>query len=99
MIIKTPKDGDYRYKTEFALLPKRFNGVIAWLETVTIRQVYLSEGILFNPGWVDVCLSNPLTGNPADFEVTKDTPLLKIPMDKVGIYPNTTKDSYIKKLK
>ena len=41
MKINKPKDGEYRYKTKFLWLPKRFDGGWYWLETVTIRQVYL----------------------------------------------------------
>ena len=58
MKIYRPKDGEYRYKTKFLWFPKRFDGGWYWLETVTIRQVYLYHGVL-KRGWANVCLSNP----------------------------------------
>jgi hypothetical protein len=96
MNIETPKDGDTRYITKFLWTPQRFNGALVWMENVTIRQGYFYHG-MFNPGWVDICLSDPYTGMPAMFDKSEDTPLLKNPMTKIGIYPNITKDSYIKK--
>ena len=53
MKIETPKDGDYRYVTKFLQTPQRFDGVLVWLETVTIRQGYFYHGV-FSPGWVDI---------------------------------------------
>ena len=58
MRINRPKDGEYRYKTKFLWFPKRFDGGWYWLETVTIRQVYLYHGVV-KRGWANVCLSNP----------------------------------------
>ena len=54
MIINKPKDGEYRYKTKFLWFPKRFDGGWYWLETVTIRQLYLYHGVWMR-GWADVC--------------------------------------------
>ncbi len=68
MRINRPKDGEYRYKTKFLWFPKRFDGGWYWLETITIRQVYLYHGVL-KRGWADIqsilttvddtCLLNP----------------------------------------
>ena len=58
MRINRPKDGEYRYKTKFLWFPKRFDGGWYWLETITIRQVYLYHGVL-KRGWSDICLLNP----------------------------------------
>ena len=58
MLLKRPKDGEYREVTKFLWLPKRFDGGWRWLETVTTRQMYLYH-MGFQPGWVDVCLVNP----------------------------------------
>jgi hypothetical protein len=62
-MIKNYKDGETRYKTKFLWLPQKFGNVWLWLETVTVRQIYLSRGMLI-PGWYDVCLSNPESGLP-----------------------------------
>ena len=64
MKIKMSKHGkgDSRYKTKFLWFPKIFDGVWYWLETVTIRQVYLPG--LFTMVWYDFCLSNPKSGLP-----------------------------------
>jgi hypothetical protein len=67
MKIKRPKDGDYRYITKFLLFPKRFDDGWYWLETVTIRQVYLYYRVPF-AGWQDVCLSNPKSGLPISID-------------------------------
>jgi hypothetical protein len=66
MIIKRPKDGDYRYKTKFLWIPKRFDAGWYWLETVTIRQIYFYHGLI--PGWYDICLSNPKSGLPISID-------------------------------
>jgi len=58
---ETPKDGDYRYHSTFAWYPMRFNGYWVWMEKITIRQTYLSHGLLF-PRWINICLSNSDTG-------------------------------------
>lgn len=86
MKIQKPKDGDYRYVTKFLWMPRRFDGVWVWLETVTIRQIYFYHGLSI--GWADVCLSNPLTGLPASFKYDSITPpkLLDIPMNRPGKY-------------
>lgn len=55
MVIRRPKDGDRREVTRFLWLPRRFDGGWYWLETVTVRQVYLYYGTVL-PGWEDVCL-------------------------------------------
>jgi hypothetical protein len=70
MRINKPKDGEYRYKTIFLWFPKRFDGGWYWLETVTIRQLYLYNGVL-KPGWEDVCLSNPNSGLPISLDPIK----------------------------
>ena len=57
MKITKPKDGDYRTITKFLWLPKRFDGVWIWLEKVTIRQIYLYNGVLYR-GWSDICIVN-----------------------------------------
>ena len=69
MIFKKPKEGDYRYKTRFLWLPKRFDGGWYWLETVTIRQIYLYR--VLKRGWVDVCLSNHESGLPISIDPIK----------------------------
>ena len=70
MKINRPKDGDYRYKTKFLWFPKRFNGGWYWLETVTIRQVYLYYEVSLT-GWYNVCLSNPESGLPISIDPIK----------------------------
>jgi hypothetical protein len=70
MKFKRPKDGDYRYKTKFLWYPKRFDGEWRWLETVTIRQIYLYHGMLVS-GWYNVCLSNPISGLPISIDPIK----------------------------
>jgi len=57
MKINRPKDGEYRHKTKFLWFPKRFDGGWYWLETITIRQVYLYHGVL-KRGWSDICFQN-----------------------------------------
>jgi hypothetical protein len=71
MKINRPKDGDYRYKTKFLWLPKRFDGGWYWLETVTIRQIYFYHGHGLIPGWHNVCLSNPESGLPISIDPIK----------------------------
>jgi hypothetical protein len=70
MKIKRPKDGDYRYKTTFLWYPKRFDGGWYWLETVTIRQMYIYNEIIPSK-WYDVCLSNPKSGLPISIDPIK----------------------------
>jgi hypothetical protein len=57
-----PKDGDHREITKFLLFPKRFNGAWFWLETVTIRQMYLYlfGGALWR--WCDICVIDKESG-------------------------------------
>ncbi len=86
MRISKPKDGDYRYITKFLWIPKRFNGTWMWLETVTIRQVYLGLFGMSYFTWIDVCLSNPFTGYPENFETMIGDRLLNQRMDKRGKY-------------
>jgi len=97
MRIDLPKDGDTRYITKFLFKPERFDGSIRFLEKVTIRQGYFYHGMI-QPGWSNICLSNPLTGSPESFEVYSYTPLLRNPMTEIGVYPNINKDSHIKKV-
>jgi hypothetical protein len=86
MRIEKPKDGDYRYVTKFLWMPKRFDGIWVWLETVTIRQCYFYNRVLIR-GWANVCLSNPLTGLPASFkDIGISDKLLAMPMNKNGKY-------------
>ncbi len=59
----TNKHGDSRYETKFLWSPRRFQNEWIWLETVTIRQMYIDDGIFWSR-WVDVCLSNPESGLP-----------------------------------
>jgi hypothetical protein len=59
----TNKDGDYRYKTKFLWWPQLFQDEWIWLETVTIRQMYIDDEV-FWPRWVNICLSNPESGLP-----------------------------------
>ena len=49
---ETPKDGDYRYHSTFAWYPMRFNGYWVCMEKITIRQIFLSHGLLF-PRWIN----------------------------------------------
>ena len=70
MKINRPKDGEYRYKTKFLWFPKRFDGGWYWLETVTIRQLYLYHGVWMR-GWANVCLANPNSGLPIDLDPIK----------------------------
>ena len=40
MRINTPFTGDQREVTRFTLFPMRINGIIYWLEKVTVHQSY-----------------------------------------------------------
>jgi hypothetical protein len=75
MKVNKPKDGDYRYKTKFLWFPKRFDGGWHWLETVTIRQIYLYYGPTFRSKWYNVCLSNPESGLPISIDPIKNRKL------------------------
>jgi hypothetical protein len=78
----TAKIGDYRYVKKFLFFPKVQSGKLFWLENVTVRQLY-TDGIgLSNiPRWVDICISNPDTGMPIEFE-TEKSPNLSIEITK-----------------
>ena len=66
MIINAAKDGDYRYKWKFIWFPTYFrNGCWVWLHKVYVRQIYLSDGVLY-PRWINVILSDPKTGQPLE---------------------------------
>lgn len=38
---KSPKFGDYRYRNEFLIFPKKFEGYWYWWEWVTVSEMYL----------------------------------------------------------
>ena len=51
-----PMDGEVRIVKKFALLPiEAINGDVAWLETVYVKQKYVSG--LYYSGWVDMAFA------------------------------------------
>ena len=83
MRTKFPKE-DTRYVTKFLWFPIYLNGIYIWLEKVTIRQAHLNIFGFYK--WCDVCLSNPLTGLPIDFDSPKQIDLLEFNMVVSGKY-------------
>ncbi len=70
MKFKKPKVGDFRVVTRFLWTPRRFDGNLIWLETVSYRQHYTFV-FLVGYTWCDICLVNPKSGDAIEFDPIK----------------------------